>query len=106
VTGEFEGIVDFDPGDDKKDEYTSNGFEDVFLSKFDSSGDFKWARTWGGIHSDYGRGVAVDDSSGNVYVTGDFKDTVDFDLGSGMDYRTSNGGSDVFLNRFLPDGSW
>ncbi len=104
VTGAFEGTVDFDPGSGV-DYHTTNGHPDVFLSKFDSSGDFQWARTWGGSGIDNGRGVAVD-GSGNVYVTGFFEGTVDFDPGSGVDNQTSNGFWDAFLSKFPPDGNW
>ena len=96
VTGYFEDTVDFDPGGG--DPHTSNGERDVYLSKFDSSGNFDWARTWGGSGYDWGEGVATD-GSGNVYVTGYFEDTVDFDPAGG-DPRTSNGGEDVFLSKF------
>ncbi len=104
VTGHFNGTVDFDPGSGV-DNHTSNGADDVFLGKFDSSGDNQWARTWGGSGSDSGYGVAAD-GSGNVYVTGYFNGTVDFDPGSGVDNHTSNGGNDVFLSKFFSDGSW
>ncbi len=96
VTGEFWGTVDFDPGGG--DPHTSNGSSDVFLSKFDSSGNFEWARTWGGYDGDGGYGVAAD-GSGNVYVTGDFWGTVDFDPGGG-DPHTSYGSTGVFLSKF------
>ena len=106
VTGWFTGTVDFNPGPGV-DNQTSNGWDDIFLSKFDSSGNFQWARTWGGSEDDWGidLGVAVN-VSGNVYVTGCFYDTVDFDPGSGVDNHTSNGEYDIFLSKFLPDGSW
>jgi len=104
VTSDFQDTVDFDPGGGV-DNRTSNGYDDVFLSKFDSSGASKWARTWGGSDYDYGHGVAVD-GSGNVYVTGEFNGTVDFDPGSGVDNHTSNGNCDVFLSKFQPDGNW
>jgi len=42
---------------------------DVFLLKYDSSGNFQWEKTWGGFATDIGRGVAVD-GSGNVFITG------------------------------------
>ena len=96
VTGYFKGTVDFDPGGG--DPHTSNGVDDVFLSKFDSSGNFEWARTWGGSSWDEGWGVAAD-GSGNVYVSGNFMGTVDFDPGGG-DPHTSNGSYDVFLSKF------
>ncbi len=100
ITGYFRGTVDFNP--ESGDPHTSNGDEDVFLSKFDSSGNFKWARTWGGSNWDMGEGVAAD-GSGNVYVTGNFKDTVDFDPGNG-EYLLTGGGT--FLSRFDSSGNF
>ena len=81
VTGWFSGTVDFDPGAGV-DSHTSNGFYDVFLSKFDQNGNFIWARTWGGPGDDYAYSVAAD-YVGNVYVAGSFLDTVDFDPAQG-----------------------
>jgi uncharacterized delta-60 repeat protein len=42
---------------------------DVFLLKFNSSGNLVWQKTWGGNSNDFGYGVGVD-ASGNIYVTG------------------------------------
>jgi len=103
VTGSFEGTVDFDP--DGGDPHTSNGYGDVFLSKFDSSGNFEWARVWGGSDYDSGYGVA-DDGSGSVFVTGAFSGAVDFDPGYSEDRHTSNGGYDVFLSKFDSTGDF
>ena len=103
VAGHFYDIVDFDPSGGQ-DNHTSNGFDDVFLSKFDSLGDHQWTNTWGGISSDSGYFVTVGGS--DVFVTGYFNVTVDFDPGTGVDNHTSNGSNDVFLSKFLPDGSW
>ncbi len=102
VTGDFTRTVDFDPGGG--DMHTSNGELDISLSKFDSLGNFEWARTWGGSDNDRSQGVAVD-SSGNVYVTGWFNGTVDFDPDGG-DVHTSNGLWDVFLSKFDSSGSF
>ncbi len=102
VTGNFRVTVDFDPGPGV-DEHTSNGNDDIFLSKFNSSGVFQWARTWGGIVNDEGSGVAID-GSGNAYVTGRFEDTVDFDPGPEVEEHTSNGDRDIFLSKFNSSG--
>ncbi len=105
VTGSFNGTVDFNPGSGV-DKYTTNGGDDIFLSKFDSSGAFLWAKTWGGTGAEWGYAVATD-ASGNVYVTGFFMVIVDFDPDPvGEDWHTSNGIYDAFLSKFLPDGSW
>ena len=105
VTGHFSYTVDFDPGPGE-DWHISNGDSDVFLSKFDSSGNFIWAKTWGGNLWDYGIGVATD-GSGNIYVTGMFGETVDFDPGPGEDWHTSTvGGDDVFLSKFDSSGNF
>jgi len=110
VTGFFSGAsVDFDPDPTAVDLHSSNGWFDVFLSKFDSSGTFEWAHTWGGsdFYRDSGNGVAVD-GPGNVYVTGDFLGaSVDFNPDpTEIDVHSSNGGYDAFLVKFMPDGSW
>jgi quercetin dioxygenase-like cupin family protein len=107
VTGKFQGTnVDFDPGSGT-DSHTSNGGYDVFLTKFNSSGVFTWARTWGGTTDDRGLGVALD-GSGTAYVTGGFAGTnVDFDPGSGTDYHSSsNYALDAFLSKFDSSGSF
>ena len=93
VTGSFWDTVDFDPGPGV-DNHSSDGPDNIFLSKFDSSGNFVWARTWGGKWPDRGYSVAVD-GSGNAYVTGVFDFTADFDPGPGVDNHTSNGDWDV-----------
>ncbi|MFH1677002.1 MAG: hypothetical protein ABIC40_08240 [bacterium] len=104
VTGDFWETVDFDPGQGI-DNHTSNGHDDYFISKFDSDGNYLWARTWGNPGGGHIRRIATDDA-GNLFVTGVFGDAVDFDPGPGEDWHVSNGGADAFLCKFLPDGSW
>ena len=62
------------------------------LSAHAATGDFVWARAMGGTGQDFGHGIAVD-SAGNVYTTGYFPGTVDFDPGPGTVNLTSAGGS-------------
>jgi hypothetical protein len=72
-------------------------FQAVFAHA--STHAYSWTKTMGGTVDDMGYSVAVD-QSGNVYVTGYFYGTVDFDPGAGTDYRTSAGSSDIFLTKF------
>ena len=104
VTGYFYDTVDFDPGA-SLDERTSQGQEDIFLTKLNADGSYGWTKTMGGASSDNGRAVAIDANS-NVYITGSFYDTVDFDSGVGTDTHTSQGVEDIFLTRINADGSY
>jgi hypothetical protein len=98
ITGSFSGTADFDPGSGT-DNRTSNGFGDIFLTKINFDGTYDLTETMGGTNQDFGRSVTVDDSV-NVYLTGYFQETVDFDPGSGTDSHTSNGQEDIFLTKF------
>ncbi|MCP4851228.1 MAG: hypothetical protein GY900_05790, partial [Actinomycetia bacterium] len=94
TAGDFFDTVDFDPGAGTAN-LTSNGQQDMFVSKLDSSGNYVWAKNFGGTGYDYGYSVAVD-SSGNVYTTGSFRGTVDFDPGPGTANLTAVA-QDVFV---------
>ena len=104
VVGEFNGIADFDPGPGV-DEHVSVGSTDAYLIKLDSNGIHQWAVTWGGDEYDEPWKVAVDDL-GNVYVTGIFLETADFDPGPGLDEHVSNGGIDPFVSKYDSDGNY
>src|SRR5687767_13565354 len=57
--------------------------------------------------SGFAEGIAsAADSSGNVYVTGQFQGTVDFDPTAGVDSHTGAGSNDVFLTKYNADGSY
>lgn len=103
VVGRYASLnCDFNPGG-APDIHSTNGDRDIFLAKYDPSGNFKWARTWGAAGWDTPNGLAVDESN-NVYVTGWFFGAVDFDLADGKIELTSNGDSDIFLVKFNPSG--
>lgn len=106
ATGHFERTVDFDPGVGTFN-LTSNGVEDIFIQKLDSSGNFVWARNIGGASSDYGNSIAVDMCE-NIYTTGFYKLTVDFDFDTiGVQTQVSSGSEDIYvlklkaINNFL-----
>ena len=101
TTGFFEGSIDFDG--DGTDDLTSNGGQDSYVAKFDSNGDFEFAKKIGGSVTDVGLGIATD-SDGNAWATGYFSGTIDID-GDGTDDLTSNGGQDSYVAKFDIDGN-
>jgi hypothetical protein len=104
VTGSFKDSVDFDPASGGYN-LISSGEQDAFLSKFDSSGQFKWARAWGGTSDDEGLSLAIN-SLGSIFVAGYFSDTVDLDPGGDMKIVASNGGNDAYLSSFNTSGNF
>ena len=66
--------------------------------------EYGWANTWGGDGDEEALSVAVD-GSGNIYTSGYFSETVDFDPGDGVESRQSAGDTDAFLCKFDPKGS-
>ena len=105
VTGYFIGTVDLDPGPGV-DEHTADLIlGDVFLSKFNPDGNLIWTVTWGNDKVEKGFAVAIG-YGGNVYVTGYFSGVVDFDPGPGVMEYTTNGYTDAFLVKIMPNGYW
>ncbi|MBK8822372.1 MAG: hypothetical protein IPN58_07090 [Anaerolineales bacterium] len=104
TTGLFQDTVDFDPGAGVTD-LVSIGFQDTFISKLDSNGDYVWAKSMGGINLDSGVDIALD-SYGNVYTMGVFMDTVDFDPGAGTTNLISAGNKDTFLSKLDSHGDY
>ncbi|MCL5035982.1 MAG: SBBP repeat-containing protein [Chloroflexi bacterium] len=67
------------------------GDADVYILKYDNSGNLLWQKTWGGSDIEWSSGISVD-GSGNVYVTG----------------RTGSFGAgfwDVFLLKYSSNGN-
>src|SRR5690606_40680595 len=83
----------------------SEGGMDIFIQKLDTDGNFVWAKSMGGIKWEYGYSVAVG-VSGNVYTSGSFRETVDFDPGAGIYNLTSQGGTDIFIQKLDADGNF
>ncbi len=104
VTGAFEDMVDFDPGIGVSS-LTSAGHTDIFIAKFNSAGEFLWAKRIGGAASDFGYGIAVD-ASGNTYTTGIFNGTVDFDPGAETLNLASVGSFDIFIMKLDTGGNF
>ncbi len=99
LTGGFYGSKTYDT-----DTLVSKGDFDVFVLKYDSAGNQKWARSAGGPLGDRGNSLTVDDKQ-NVYVTGEFRDIVAFGTDT-VDNYGGPGGRDIFVAKITKDGNW
>jgi len=104
IAGHFKETADFDPGTGTYN-LTSIGDYDIFVTKLDASGNFLWAKQMGGVGYDEGNSIAVD-GSGNVYLTGNFKETGDFNSGTGEHILVSAGDADVFIGKYNTSGDF
>jgi hypothetical protein len=86
LTGTFSGTADFNPGSGAYN-LTSAGGTDAFVRKLDLNANFVWAVSAGGTGDDRAAGLAV--SGANVWATGWFTGTADFDPGAGQDLLTT-----------------
>lgn len=95
ITGYFNGVANFS-GNFLVSEGSSN---DVFVLKTNNAGVVEWAEGFGSTGSDNGKGIIVDES-GNIYVTGEFENTVSF----GSTDLTATGYKDMFLIKLSSGG--
>ncbi|MCW3104565.1 MAG: hypothetical protein JWO09_3005 [Bacteroidetes bacterium] len=106
TTGYFEGTADFDP--DTASIYnlsctTTASF--VFISKLNSAGNFVWAKSMASSFGSVGNAVTLD-AAGNVYTTGYFNQTTDFDPGPASADLTCTGGDDAFISKLDASGNF
>ena len=95
VTGFFKGgVLTFDTFNLINNNCCVTG--DMFIVKYDSSGNILWADNAGGMNEDIGRAVTTD-NNGNVYVVGDFQS---YDLIFGDDTLINTGWRNAFLVKY------
>lgn len=104
ITGLYGCPVDFDPGQNVS-MINNFGNWDMFLLKLDTAGNYNWAFGIGGSGDDRGYGLTTD-AAGNVYVTGHYTGTVDFDPSAGIcNLVAPSGQRGIFLLKVGPQGN-
>ena len=104
ITGGFSNTADFDPGAGTFNITSNNGSIDMFVAKLDSNANLIWVKAVGGLGTDQGRSVSVD-LEGNVYVTGKFSGSVDFDPGAGS-FSLFGYNDDAFVLKLAANGDF
>jgi len=92
VTGVFNDTATFD----STQQISSQGFNDLFLAKYDSNGKLIWVRGAGGAGDD-GASDVTTDGDGNIFICGYFSGIADFD-----DLQIVGGGQ--FIAKYGSDG--
>ncbi|MBK7964976.1 MAG: T9SS type A sorting domain-containing protein [Bacteroidetes bacterium] len=105
LLGQFQQTLDVNPDPNVSNNITSFGNEDLFLAKLDSTGNFLWAKQFGGANSDFPT-MLRQDVSGNLIVSGSFRDSMDVDPSPNVQYLRSNGGVDGFLLKVNNQGNY
>jgi len=78
---------------------------DAFVTKMGASGTNIWTKYLGGAGGDGGFGISID-ASLNVYTTGYFSVTGDFDPGAGTANLVSGGSNDIFVSKLDMNGNY
>ncbi|MES2616248.1 MAG: SBBP repeat-containing protein [Bacteroidota bacterium] len=103
ITGGFTHKADFNPGSAIKYLSASSTtlFGNIFILKLDVYGNYVWAKNFEGTSAGQGLSIAIDDF-GNIFTTGYFNETFDFDPGLGVYNLTvysQIGNDDIFISK-------
>lgn len=100
----FSGTMDCDPGAATYNLASNAGSPDAFVVKLATNGSLIWAKNWGGPGSELMEGIALD-TNGNVFTTGTFDGTADFDPGPGVSNLSATGvNKDIFVSKLSATG--
>ena len=113
ITNSFLGTVDFDPGAGSFTLTSQGSDRDIFIQKLDANGNFIWAKQIGApfvplfptpAHS---HAIAVD-VHGNIYLTGYFDGTADFDPDPASTFTMTSqfNATDIFVCKLDTDGDF
>lgn len=104
VFGNFQGIVDFDPGEGEVI-LSSNLGSNQYISKYDTIGNLLWVLSFGADNTTQSNSFSID-PQGNLYLSGYFNGNMDADPGPGVYMLTSQGLSDIYLIKLDKDGNF
>lgn len=107
IAGVFKGNCDFDPLATSSFSISSFNavYDDIFISKYDMSGNFIWAKQIGSNSlNDYCNGMLV--NATGVYITGAFQGSCDFDPSVTVNNLTSSGGQDMYIASVDQNGNY
>ncbi len=105
VIGIFCYTATFGEGEANETVLVSDGFQNIFVARYNPDGTLAWAKRAGGTGDNYGRGITSlsDDST---VVTGNFNLSATFGQGEANEtILVSDELDDLFVARYNPDGT-
>lgn len=107
VHGSFVGAADLDPGPGTVNVAAGTSFaRNIFVSKFDSTGNLAWGRSFVSSSESFAGDIAVD-AIGNVYTTGGIQTLTDFDPGPGAANLAANPSwVDAYISKLDTNGNY
>ncbi len=104
TTGSYGGTADLDPGAGTL-LFSTPASEEIYISKQDSSGNLIWANHMPG--NIFGHSISIDlDNAGNIYITGNFRGSVDFDPGPAIETLSTEGAFGSFVAKYNDQGNF
>lgn len=107
AAGSYGGGLDFNTGSGTA-WMSATGDVDAFVTKVNAAGNFIWAKKFGGSSNNHYCRVydVTTDASNNVYLTGTYTGTIDFNPGSGVFTLESLGYNNVFIAKLDANGNF
>ena len=99
VFGDFNSDTDFDPSAGDLTLSPSGGSRDMFIQKVSENKDLYWAYVIGGANNEFAQSITLNDAK-DVFVSGSFQGTVDFDPSVNTENGSASGGVDLFVGRY------
>ncbi|MDP3555990.1 MAG: T9SS type A sorting domain-containing protein [Bacteroidota bacterium] len=100
VTGAITDVIDFDPSAATAT-LVSVGQEDIYIAKYSSTGNYIWAKSFGGANKDQGYRIKLT-SAGDVLITGNLQSpVVNFDpIGTYTLSKVGTGTNDSYIAKY------
>jgi len=109
ATGNYRGTADFNPSTSVSNKLTaSTNSDDIFVASYTATGAYSWAKSFGNNSPEEETiNDLFVDANKNIYLTGTYHGTVDFNPSSSVSNLTSSlNVADVFFSKFKEDGSF
>lgn len=103
--GYFEGTTDFDLGPDTTNLTSTPWTESAFITKLDMNGNYQWAKHYPDQNAPSRITSVTIDSFSNVYISGQFSGSIDFDPDSATYLLTHNYGAQ-FISKLTNNGKF